>query len=91
MNCSSRSNYYILSVSTHAKLYFRLQKLLTDKRMCHGNNLCTLIHKHLYGPLGKEIHVPIYQGIFTYIPLVYRRYIFLYGQATKQICKNVLN
>ena len=34
-----------------------------------------LIHKHLYGPLRKKIHIPIYQDIFTYIPQVYRRYI----------------
>ena len=32
-------------------LYFQLQKLLTGKRLHHGNNLCTLICKHLYRPL----------------------------------------
>ena len=37
------------------------------------NNLCTLMYKHLYGPLRKKIHIPIYQDIFTYLPQVYRR------------------
>ena len=37
------------------------------------NNLCTLMYKHLYGPLRKKINIPIYQDIFTYLPQVYRR------------------
>ena len=43
---------------------------------CANGTICTLIHKHLYGPLRKKIHIPIYQDIFTFIPHVYRRYIF---------------
>ena len=59
MNCFSKSNYYILSVNTNTKqLYFQLQKLFTDKRLCHGNNLCTLIRKNLHGPLRKKIYIP---------------------------------
>ena len=89
MNCFSKSNYYILSVNINTKqLYFQLQKLLTDKRLHYGNNRCTLVRKHLYGPIQMKIHIPIYQDIFTYIPQVYRRYIFYNGQAEKQIYKH---
>ena len=76
-NSFKKSNYYILSVNTNTKqLYFQLQKLLTDKRPRHGNDLCTLIRKNLHGPLQKKIYVPIYQNIFANISQVYRRYIF---------------
>ena len=61
-----------------------MQKLLTDKSLRHGDNLCTLICKHLYGPLPKKIQITIYQDIFTYIPQVYRR-CFLCGQVIKQL------
>ena len=76
-SASAKSNYYILSVNTNTtQLYFQLQKLLKDKKLQHGSNLRTLIRKHLYGPLRKEIHIPIDQDIFTYIYLVYRRHNF---------------
>ena len=69
--------YDILIVNTNTKqVYFQLQKLLTDKRLCHETNLCTLIHIHLYEPLQKKTQIPIYQDIFTYIPQVYRRFSF---------------
>lgn len=72
MNRFSKSNYYILSVDTSTKqLYFQVQKVFTDKRVCHGSNLCTLIRKYLYGPLLKKIHTPIYQDIL----LIYLRFI----------------
>ena len=58
------------------QLYFQFQKLVTDKRLRHGNNLSTLIRKHFYRPLRRKIQIPIYQDIFAYIPQVYRRYIF---------------
>ena len=64
----------------HKQLYFQLQKLLTDKRLRHRNNLCTLIRKHLQGPLRKKINIAIYQNIFIYIPQVYRQYIFYMGR-----------
>ena len=34
------------------------------------------IEKKFKYPLRKKIHIPIYQNIFTYVPQVYRRYIF---------------
>ena len=87
MSRLDKSSYYILSVNINTKqLYLQLQKLLTDNGLCHGSNLHTFIHKfmdlisiHLYGPLQKKMHILIYQDIFTYIPGVYRRYIFYMG------------
>ena len=64
-----------------------MQKLIVDKRLRHGNSLCTLIHKHLYGPLRKKIHIPIYQDIFTYIPQVYRRYVFYMDKQQQDLEK----
>ena len=38
-NLFNKSNYYILRVNTNTEqLYFQLQKVLTDKRLCH---MCT--------------------------------------------------
>ena len=85
MNRFSQINCNFLGVNTNTKqLYLQLQKLLTNTRLCHGNNLHTFIHKHLYGPLWKLI----YPFIRTF-SLIYLRFIdnifFLYGQAVKQI------
>ena len=83
---ASWSIYHICNAITNTKqLYFQLQRLLTDKRLCHRDNLRTLIRKHLYGQIRKKIRIFIYQDIFTDIPQVYRRYIFLNGQVVKQI------
>ena len=70
-----------------------MQKLLTDKRLCHENNLCRLIRKHLYAPLRKKIHIPIYLDIFTYIPQVCRRYFFIWTGSNTDLEKflNELN
>ena len=81
-NCPKRTDWmeviiiFLALMLTFRQLYFQLQKLLADKRLRHGNNLCTLIGKNLYGSLRKKIHIFIYQDIFTYVPQVYRRYIF---------------
>ena len=49
LNRFDKSNYYILRVNTNNKqLYFQLQKVITDKRLCHKNDLRTPIRKHLY-------------------------------------------
>ena len=45
-------------------------------RLCHRNNMRTLIRTHLYEPIRKKIQILIYQDIFTYISQVYRRYVF---------------
>ena len=71
------------------QFYFQLQMLLTDKNLRHGSNLCTLIRKHLYGPLRKKIHIPIYQDIFTYIPQVYRWHIFIWTGSKTDLEKFV--
>ena len=91
-NCFNKSNYYILSANTNTKqFYFQLQKLLTDKRLRHGNSLCTLIRKYIYGPLPKKIHIPIYQGIFIYMPQIYRRYIRTGSQTDLEKVLSELN
>ena len=56
----------------------KIAKTTKDKRLYHGNNLCILIRKHLYGLLRKKIYIPTYQDIFAYIPQVYRRNIFIW-------------
>ena len=89
-----KSNCYIFIVKTNTKqLYLQLQKLLTDKRLCHGNNLRTFLRRYLYRPPQKKIHLPIYQDIFTYIPQVYRRYIFIWTDCKTdlEIFLNKLN
>ena len=37
--------------------------------------------KHLHGSLRKKTHIPIYQDIFTYIPQVYSRHIFVWAST----------
>ena len=71
-------------------LYSQLQKLLTDIRLRHGNNLCTLIRKHLDGPLRKKL---IYPFIKTF-SLTYFRFIdnifFIWTGSTADL-ENFLN
>ena len=67
---------FLALILTLRNFFIQLQKLLKDKKLHYGSNLRTLIRKHLYGPLRKEIHIPIDQDIFTYISLVYRRHNF---------------
>ena len=74
----------ILTLNNNKSSKKTTQKLITDERQRHGNNLCTLMGKYLYGPLWKKIYMPIYQDIF----IIYLRSIddiFLYGQAAKPI------
>ena len=54
---------------------FQLQKLLKYKKLCHGNNLGTLIRKYLNGTLRRKVQTPTSQNIFAHIPQVYRQYI----------------
>ena len=54
---------------------FQLQKLLKYKKLCHGNNLGTLIRKYLNGTLRRKVHTPTSQNIFAHLPQVYRQYI----------------
>ena len=53
---------------------FQLQKLLKYKKLCHENNLGTLIRKYLNGTLRKKVQTPTSQNIFAHIPQVYRQY-----------------
>ena len=53
---------------------FQLQKLLKYKKLCHENNLGTLIRKYLNGTLRRKVQTPTSQNIFAHIPQVYRQY-----------------
>ena len=66
---------FLALILTLNNFIFNCKNYLQIKGSAMGN-LHTLIRKHLYGPLRKKIHIPIYQDIFAYIPQVYRRYIF---------------
>ena len=57
--------------------------------MCHGNNLCTLLRKHLYGPLRKKLIFPFIKK-FSLICLRFLDDIFFIWTGSKPKLENFL-
>ena len=84
-NRFNKSNYYILRVNTNTKqLYFHLQKVLTDKRLCHMRTP----HRQTFLQIpSKQISYIHSSRHFHFYTSGLQTIYFSYRQAIKQMQK----